>query len=86
MDLAFDDVDDGGTIGVAVPGHDAARLDGELAHAEVAAVDVERRLGDIDRGDDGVGHANRLEIDGLAGIRLLLIGGAFTRERGQGKR
>ena len=79
-DLAFGDVDDGGTVGVAVPGHDATRLDDELAHAEVPAVDVERRLGDIDRGDDGIGHANRLEIDSLAGIRLLLIGGAFAGE------
>jgi hypothetical protein len=47
---------------------------------------MERRLGDVYRGDDGVGHANRLEIDGLAGIRLLLVGGAFARKRGQGKR
>ena len=33
-DLAFDDVDDRRPVGVAVPRHDAARLDGELAHAE----------------------------------------------------
>jgi len=71
---------------MAVPGYDAARLDGELAHAEVPAVDVERRLGDIDRGDDGIGHAYRLEIDSLAGIRLLLVGGASAGKGGQGKR
>ena len=78
--------DDGGTIGVAVPWHNATRLDGELAHTEVPAVDVERRLGDIDRGDDSIGHADRLEIDSLAGIRLLLVGGASAGKRGQGKR
>src|SRR5262245_14623187 len=68
VDHAFGDVDDGGAIGVAVPRHYAARLNGELAHAEVPAVDIERPLGDINRGDDGVGHANGLEINGLAGV------------------
>ena len=86
VDLAFDDVDDGGTVGVAVPGDDAARLDHELAHAEVATIDFERRLAHVDRGDGGVGDANRLQIDGFARIRLLLISGAFARDGGNGKR
>ena len=86
VDLAFDDVDDGGTVGVAVPGDDAARLDHELAHAEVPAIDVERRLAHVDRGDGGVGDADRLQVDGFARIRLLLIGGAFAGDGGNGKR
>src|SRR5262245_57570309 len=79
-DLAFGDVDDGGTVGVAVPGNDAAWLDRELAHAEIPALDVEWRLADVDRGDDRVGHSDRLEIDRLTGIGLLKIGWTFTGE------
>jgi hypothetical protein len=48
VDLAFDDVNDRRPIGVAMPGHDAVRLDGQLAHAEQASVDIEWRLRDID--------------------------------------
>ena len=47
VDLAFDDVNDRRTIGVAMPGHDAVRLDGQLAHAEQTVVDIEWRLRDI---------------------------------------
>ena len=42
VDLAVDDVDDGRPVAVAVPGHDPAWLDGELAHAELAVLDVGR--------------------------------------------
>ena len=40
-------------------------------------------LVDVDRGDDGVGDADRLQVDGFARIRLLLIGGAFAGDGGQ---
>src|SRR6185295_11228055 len=41
-DLAFCDVDDGGTIAVAVPGNDSAWLDGELAEPELTLLDHRR--------------------------------------------
>jgi hypothetical protein len=65
-----------------VPWHDAHRLDRELAHAEQAVLDVERRLGDVDRGDHGVGDADRLEVDRPAGVGLLRIGRAFAGKGG----
>src|SRR3974377_2166016 len=73
-DLAFGDVDDGGSIAVAVPRHDAAGLDGELAEAELALLDVRRLLFEIDGGKHGVGHALArggwpAEVCGLSVVR-----------------
>src|SRR6516225_372602 len=74
-DLAFSDVDDGGTIGVAVPRHDAAGLDGELAEAELTLLDVCRFLLEVDGGKHGIGDALASVGDGLARIRFHLIEG-----------
>src|SRR4051794_7126877 len=46
-DLAFGDVDDGGAIGVAVPWHDAPRLNREFAEPELTLLDVCRFLFEI---------------------------------------
>src|SRR5262249_47845328 len=56
-DLAFGDVDDGGTVGVAVPRHDAAGLDGQLAEAELALLDIGRLLLEVDCREHRVGDA-----------------------------
>ena len=77
----FDDVDDRRPLAVAVPGHDAAGLDHELAHAQAAILDA-LLLVHVDRGDDCVGDADRLQVDGLAHIGLGLVGGAFAGLRG----
>ena len=65
---------------MAVPGHDAAGLDGQLAEAQLAALDVGRLLVEIDRAERDVGDADRLEVDHLAGVGLHLVGGAFAGE------
>ena len=57
-----------------------------LRSRNLRSVDLDRLLREIDRGEHGIGHANRLEIDSLAGIRLLLVGGASAGKCGQGKR
>ena len=44
-DRAVDDVDDGRTVGVAVPGYNAAWLNDELAQAQRAAVNRRWLLG-----------------------------------------
>ena len=81
-DVTLDDVNDRGAIAMAMPGNDATRLDGELAHAEFAVLDLGRLFRDVDHGDHGVGDTDGLHVDGLAGIRLLGVGGALTGERG----
>ena len=55
-DLAFRDVNDCGTISVAVPGHDAAWLNSELAEAKLAFFDVCRFFFKIDSCEHGVGY------------------------------
>src|SRR6266542_5245426 len=50
-DLAFDEVDDRRPVAVAVPGHDAARLDHELAQSQLAVLEFRRLLGKVDRGE-----------------------------------
>jgi hypothetical protein len=68
-----------GPLAMTVPGHHAARLDGELAHAELAVLDA-LLLVDVDHGDDGVGDTGGLEVDGLGCVGFLLIGGALAGE------
>src|SRR5262244_974412 len=68
-DLAFRDVDDGGTVAMAVPGHDAARFDGQLAEAELPVLDRGRLLLEIDGGERRVGDT----LGGM-GCRLASIG------------
>src|SRR5262249_17900841 len=56
-DLALGDIDDRRTVGVAVPGHDTAGLDRELAEAKLAFLDVGRLLLEVDGGEHRVGDA-----------------------------
>ena len=56
-DLAFRDVDDGGSIAVTVPRHDAAWLDSEFAEPELTPLDVCLLLFKINRGEHRVGYA-----------------------------
>src|SRR5262245_41830584 len=84
VDLAVDDVDDRRPVAVAVPGYDAAGLDGQLAHAELAVLDVGRLLFHVDHGNDGVGDADRLVVDWGRGVGFLLVSRAFAGECGRG--
>ena len=63
---------------MAVPGHDAAGLDGELAEAQLAALDVGWLLAEIDRAERDVGEADGLMVDHRADVGLHLVGGAFA--------
>jgi len=57
------DVDDRGTIAVAVPWHDAAGLDRELAEPQLAVLDVCRFLLEVDSGEHRIGDTlGRLSI------------------------
>src|SRR5262249_32121506 len=77
-DLALGDVDDRRTVGVAVPGHDAARLDRELAKAELTLLDVGRLLPGVDGGEPRVGDALPGMGDRHTHIGFDLADGAFT--------
>src|SRR4051812_20286812 len=77
-DLALLDEDQRRPVVVAVPRHDAAGLDGELAETQLAAFDVRGLLAEIDGAERRVGDADRLVVDHLAGIGLLLAGGTFA--------
>src|SRR5262249_59548179 len=80
-DLALGDVDDRRSIGVAVPGHDAARLDRELAEAQLALFEFRRLLLEIDGSKHRVGYA----LAGMACPRTRIgfefAGGGFARGR-----
>ena len=68
---------------MAVPRHDAAGFDGQLAEAQLAILDIGRLLLQVDRSQRDVGDADRLEVDLLAGIGFHLVGRAFA---GEGRR
>src|SRR5215468_1501872 len=80
-DLAFRDVDDGGAVAGAVPGHDAARLDRELAETQLTVLDPSRLLLEIDGGERRVGDALGGMGRRLASIGLDLIGRALAGTR-----
>src|SRR5882724_11100408 len=69
-----------GPIVVAVPWHDTAGLDRQLAEAQLAVLEVRRLLFEVDRTECHVGYADRLEFDFLAGVRLHLVGGTLAGE------
>jgi len=71
-----------GTIVMAMPRHDATRLDRELAEAQLAIPDVGRLLFQIDRAERDVGNADRLVVDHLPRVRLDLVRRTFTGEHG----
>src|SRR5262249_60634274 len=75
-DLAFGDVNDRGTIVVAVPRYDAAGFDRELAESELAFLDIRRLLLEVDGGEYGVGDAFGCMGCRLTYVGLHLVGGA----------
>ena len=75
--------DQGRTVVVAVPRHDAAGLDRQLAEPQFAILQMRRLLFEIDRTQRDVGDADRFEVDHLAGVGLHLVGGAFAGEGGR---
>src|SRR5262245_32261957 len=75
-DLAFDDIDERRAVIVAVPGNDAIGLDYQLANPHLAAVGLDRFVGEIDRGEYGVGNAEGRNGHRLADVRLALTQGA----------
>ena len=76
-DLALLDEDQRGTIVMAVPGHDATRLDRQLSEAQLSIPDVGRLLLEIDRAKRDVGDADRLGVDHRTDVGLHLAGRAF---------
>src|ERR1043166_1231009 len=87
--LAFRAVDDRRTVAMAVPWHDATRLDHEAAEAQLAVLDIRRLLGEVDGAEHRVGDAFGLEGDWLAGVWLHLIGGGGAgpgRDLGSGQK
>src|SRR4029450_13811996 len=78
-DFALLDIDQRRTVVMAVPGHDAARLDRQLAEAELALLYVGRLLLEVDRAKRHVGDADRLGVDHRADVGLHLAGRAFAR-------
>src|SRR5205823_6264141 len=87
-DLALLHKDEGWSVVVAVPGHDAAGLDRQLAESQLAILEVRRLLFEVDRTQRDVGDAERLEVDLLAGVGFHLVGGTFAGKcrRGRGGR
>src|SRR3954471_846281 len=83
-DLALLDEDQRGTVVMAVPGHDAARLHRQLAEAQLAIPDIGRLLLEVDRAKRHVGNADRLGVDHRADVGLHLAGRAFARNGGRG--
>src|SRR5216684_3911905 len=82
-DLALLHEDQRGPVVMAMPGHDAAGLDGELAEAQLAALDMGGLLAEIDGTERDVAEADRLGVDHGANVGFHLIGGAFARNRGR---
>src|SRR6516165_11640968 len=81
-DLALRDVNNRGTIAVAVPWHDAARLYGELAEPELTLLDVGRFFLEIDGGEHRIGHALARLGDWLTCIGFHLVDRTATGNRG----
>ena len=61
-DLALGDVDQRRAVVMAVPRHDPAGLDHELAEAQLAALDLRRLLFEIDGAERRIGDACGLRI------------------------
>src|SRR5262245_12100322 len=80
-DLALRDVDDRGSIAVAVPRHDAARLYGKLAEPQLAVLDVCRLLFEIDGGEHRVGYAFARVGGRLTRIGFHLVGRTTAGKR-----
>ena len=83
--ISPDEIDQRRPVAMAVPRHHAAGADVQPAHAEQAAVDRDRLLGQIGRRHDLVGHG----LGRLGGRHRLalavghdLVGRAFARLRG----
>ena len=74
-DLALLDEDHRRAVVVAVPRHDAAGLDRQLAEAQLAILDMGGLHLEIDRGEYHVGHADRLVVDRLAALGFILSAG-----------
>src|SRR5262245_9919247 len=87
-DLALGDVDDRGAVAVAVPWHDAARLDRELAETQLAILDVRRLLLEVDGGEHRVGDALAGVVGRRAHVDFEFAGRAFAggRRRHTGER
>src|SRR5882672_4338298 len=81
-DLALLHKNESGPIVVAVPWHDAAGLDRQLAEAQLAVLEVRRLRFEVDRTERHVGYADRLEFDFLTGVRLHLVSRAFAGKGG----
>ena len=75
--------DQRGPVVMAMPGHDAAGLDGELAEAQLAALDMGGLLAEFDGTERDVADADGLIVDLLARVGFHLVGGAFARNRGR---
>ena len=71
---------------MAVPGHDAAGLDRQLAEAQLAIPYFRRLLLEVDRAERDVGDADRLVIDLLADVCLHLAGRTFAGHGGRSGR
>ena len=71
---------------MAVPGHDAAGLDGQLAEAQLAILDFGGLLFEVDRAEGDVADADRLESTISRTFALHLVGRAFAGKRGRGGR
>ena len=69
---------------MAVPGHDAAGLDHQLAEAQLAIPDIGRLFLEVDRAKRDVGDADRLGVDHRADVGLHLARRAFARNGGRG--
>src|SRR4029079_10076670 len=78
-DLSLLDENKCGPVVMAVPGDYSARLDDELAESQLAAGNFRHFFAQGDRAERGVGHADSLEIDWLAGIRHALVCRTFAR-------
>jgi hypothetical protein len=80
-DRALDDVDDGRTVGVAVPGYNAAWLNDELAQAQRAAVNPRWLLGQINRGKNHIGYSLGRIRGRLRCVRAFRLQGTARPER-----
>src|SRR6516225_11665227 len=82
-DLALRDIDDRGSIAVAMPRHDAPWFDRKLAEPELALLDVCRLFFEIDGGQHGVGNALARVGDRLTCVGFHFVGRAATGKRGR---
>ena len=85
IDLARDDVDQRRPVAVAVPGHDAAGLYFEAAHAHEVALERDLFVGEIDLGQHLVGDVLGGGGRGLGGVGAHLAGRAFAGKGGGGE-